>query len=203
MKIIDLSVTLNEDTPVYPGDPKFKIGKAGVLEKDGFNDHYISGGTHVGTHIDAPLHMVDNGKNLDEIPIGQFAGRGIYIKVDNKTFDIATVENAGIEEGDIVLFHTGMADIYDSEEYFENYPEIPEVIARYLADKKVKMVGVDMCGPDHEPFKIHKILLGSGVLIIENLTNLGQLEGKEFNLYALPIKLQLDGGPARVIAEVL
>lgn len=57
MKFIDLSVPLNEDTPVYPGDPKTKITTAGILEKDGYEDHYVCVGTHAGTHVDAPRHM--------------------------------------------------------------------------------------------------------------------------------------------------
>lgn len=202
MKIIDLSVSINERTPVYPGDHKTKIEPAGVFEKDGYNDHYVSIGTHVGTHIDAPLHMVDGGKTLDQIPIEQFVGRGKLIEVENKTFDLEAVQEAGIKEGDIVLFHTGMIESYLKETYFEEYPEIPVEIAKYLIEKKVKMVGMDMCSPDHPPFKIHRILLGAGVLIIENLTNLAELVGKEFTVYALPVKLQLDGASARVIAQL-
>ncbi len=58
MKLIDLSVLLNEKAPVYPGDPKTVIKQAGALDKDGANDNYVSVGTHVGTHIDAPFHML-------------------------------------------------------------------------------------------------------------------------------------------------
>lgn len=202
MKVVDLTVPLNEQTPVYPGDPTTVIKPAGIFSKDGFNDHLVSVGTHVGTHIDAPLHMLADGKSLDQIPVGQFVGRGVYVKVEDKKFDLDKIKNVGIEEGDIVLFHTGLIDIYNKEEYYSDYPEIPEEVAKYLVDKKVKMVGMDMSGPDHPPFKIHKILLGGGVLIIENLTNLSELANKDFTVYALPIKLQVDGAPARVIAQV-
>src|ERR1019366_8206420 len=140
------------------------------IEHDGFTDHYVSIGTHVGTHIDAPLHMIAYGKSLNEIPIDNFIGRGRYIKVDNNTFNIEAVKNAGIQPGDIVLFHTGMNSQYHEATYFEDYPTIPEELAAYLVDNKVKMIGMDMCSPDHEPYTIHKILLSGGVLIIENLT---------------------------------
>lgn len=202
MKIIDLSVSINEQTPVYPGDSHTKIEPAGVFDKDGFNDHYVSIGTHVGTHIDAPLHMIADGKTLDQIPIDQFFGRGVYIKVNDKKFDLAQVQSADIRGGDIALFHTGLSDIYQDPEYF-NHPSIPDEVADYLITKKIKMVGVDMASPDHEPFAIHKKLLGAGILIIENLTNLAELAGKEFTVYALPIKLQVDGAPARVIAQTV
>lgn len=201
MKIVDLSVPVNENTPVYPGDPKTVIRPAGVFDKDGFNDHLISIGTHVGTHIDAPFHMVSGGKKLDEIPIEHFVGRGCYVNAQNG-FDLEAIKQADIKEGDIVLLHTGIINRYHEPNYYEDYPEIPENVARYLVKKKIKMVGMDMSGPDHPPHNIHKILLGGGVLIIENLTNLNQLADKSFTVYALPIKLNLDGAPARVIAQL-
>jgi arylformamidase len=202
MKFVDLSVVLNEDTPVYPGDPKTKIEPAGVFEKDGYTDHFVSFGTHVGTHMDAPMHMVAGGKSLDQIPVEQFIGRGRYIKVENKEFNLEVLQEADIQEGDIVLFHTGMNEIYDQEEYFNNHPEMPEEIAKYLIEKKVKAVGVDMASPDHPPFKTHRILLSGNILIIENLTSLDKLAGKDFKVYALPTKLSLDGAPARVVAAI-
>ena len=199
---IDLSVPINNKTPIYPGDPETKIEPAGVLERDGYADSYVSIGTHVGTHVDAPTHMVAGGKTLDQIPVEQFIGRGRYVKVENKTFDLIVVQEAGVQAGDIVLFDTGLAVNYHEASYFEDYPALPEDIANYLVETNVKMVGFDMCSPDHEPYPIHKILLGGNVLIIENLTNLEQLAGKDFTIYALPVNLQIDGAPARVIAVV-
>lgn len=202
MKYIDLTQPLNDKTPIFPGDPETKITPVGILEKDGYQDHHVCIGTHVGTHIDAPSHMVLGGKSLDKFSIEKFIGKGVYIKVDGK-FDLKEIETTLIEEGDIVLFHTGMSDVYYQPKYFEEYPAMNEEIANYLVEKKIKMVGFDMCGPDHEPFPIHNILLGNDILIIENLTNLSQLSGGQFKVYALPIKLQIDGAPARVVAEIL
>jgi kynurenine formamidase len=202
--MIDLSVAVNENTPAYPGDPKISIEILGTFDKDTYNDHKVSFGIHSsGTHIDAPLHMVKDGKSLDQIPIEKFVGRGRLIKVDG-VFDIESVKNAKIEEADIVLFHTGMAEAYgqDDKYYGDSRPEMTEEIANYLVEKKIKMIGLDMCSPDKEPFPVHRILLGNEILIIENMTNLNQLEDKEFTVYALPINLQLDGAPARVIAEI-
>ena len=201
MKFIDLSVPINVDTPIYPGDPKTSIKPAGVLDKDGYCDHYLSMGTHVGTHVDAPMHMISGGQSLDQIPVDQFIGRGVYIDVADGIFD--AVREADIHEGDIVLLSTGMSAKYHEPVYFDDYPAMSEEIANYLVQKKVKMVGVDTCSVDNKDgFPVHKILLGGNVLIIENLTNLGQLAGKTFRIFALPINLQIDGAPARVIAEI-
>lgn len=202
MRIVDLSVRINEDTPVYPGDPKTKIEPAGQLAKDGFNDHFVSMGTHVGTHIDAPMHMLEDGKSLDKIPVQQFIGTGKYIKV-GAGFSLDDIKAADIQPGDIVVFNTGMSDQYLKPKYFDDYPAMDEEIAQFLVDKKVKMVGVDTCSVDNQDgFPIHKILLGGDVLIIENLTGLSALADQSFTIYALPLNLEIDGAPARVIAQI-
>lgn len=199
--LIDLSVTLNQQTPVYPGDPATKIEPAGVMERDGYTDHYISTNTHTGTHIDAPLHMIADVKALDQIPIEQFVGPGRLIEVTDG-FNLESLEQANIQAGDIVLFHTGMSNHYHEPVYFEKYPVMSEEIAHWLVERKVKMIGVDAGSVDDvDGFPIHKILLAGNVLIVENLTNLYKLSGKEFTVYALPMKLDIDGAPARVIAE--
>jgi len=196
---IDLSVPINEQTPVYPGDPKTQIQATGSLENDGFQDHVVTLGTHVGTHMDAPAHMIPEGKTLDQYPVERFIGKGIIIKVDQK-YNLDQIKKAPITRGGIVLFHTGFDKKYHSVEYFENYPVMPEDIAHYLVEKQVSIVGFDTCGPDNGPFPMHKILLAGDVLIIENLTGLERLGG-EFEVIALPAKFQLDGAPCRVVAK--
>lgn len=205
MTIVDLSIPISENTPVYPGDPPVKIEPAGTFAKDGYTDHLLSFGTHTATHIDAPLHMVEGGKTLAQFPADHFVGRGVYIKVKDGRFDLGTIKTAGIKAGDIVLFHTGLSDQFYEPEYWEIRSAMSEEIARYLVSLKPKIVGLDTGGADTKSspnHPIHKILLGGEVLIIENLTNLAQLEGKDFTVYALPIKLQVDGAPARVIAQI-
>ncbi len=201
MQYVDLSVDINEQTPVYPGDPAPVIVRALTIEKDGCNDHMVTFGTHLGTHMDAPLHMLEGGKTLDQYPIDSFIGSGKLIRVEGE-ITLEQVRSAGVEPGDVVLFWTGLSDIYNEQKYFEEYPVIPEEVAEYLGAQKVKIVGVDTCSVDHEEFVAHRKLLSQDVLIIENLTNLKELEGKEFTVYALPIKLQIDGAPARVIAQI-
>lgn len=202
MKLIDLSVPITEDMPVYPGDPHVIIKPAGNLQKDGFEDHYLSVGTHAGTHIDAPRHMIENAKGLDAFPLETFTGRGVYIKIKNNTFDLETIKTADIKKDDIVLFHTGMSNVFDKSTYFDDYPALPKEVVEYLIEKEIKLVGVDTCSVDHEEFIAHKLLLKHDILIIENLTNLKILQDKQFFVYAFPLKLSLDGSPVRVVAEV-
>lgn len=201
--IIDLSMRLNSDTPAYPGDPKIEIKQSNEFVNDGYEDHSIFMGTHTGTHIDAPAHMLEGGKTLDKFSPEQFIGRGVYILATDNEFRLEDVEKADIRRGDIVVFNTQMSYKLRDPTYFVDYPAMSEEIARYLVELKIKMVGVDTCSIDNKPhFPIHKILLENNILIIENLTNVEQLSGLESVIYALPIKLDLDGAPARVVAEV-
>lgn len=201
--IIDLSLRLNNATPAYPGDAKIEIKGVNALASQGYQDHSVFMGTHTGTHIDAPSHMIEGGKSLDKFPAAQFVGRGVYIVVNDKKFELNDVKESDIQEGDIVVFNTGMSYRIHDEAYFTEFPAMSAEIAEYLVERKVKMVGVDSCSIDNQPdFPVHKILLGNDILIIENLTNLEQLSEMDSRIYALPLKLDLDGAPARVIAEV-
>jgi arylformamidase len=200
---IDLTVPLNNQTPVYPGDPAVKVEPVAKLEKDGFTDHLLTTGNHAGTHIDAPMHMMAGGKSLTDFDISKFVGPGKLVEVKDHEFNLETVKAAEIQAGDIVLFYTGMDKHFYDESYYGNYPAMPEEVAEYLVALKVKMAGFDTGSADKEDgFPIHKTLLGGDVLIIENLINLDQLIGKNFQVFALPLKLDVDGAPARVIAQL-
>lgn len=200
--LIDLSILLNENTPVYPGDESPKFAENGTVAKNGVRDHNFTINNHTGTHIDAPSHMIDGGKNLNDFPIDTFVGRGVVLDIADGNFDLDKVKEQNPQAGDIVLFYTGMSNAYADQSYFEEYPEMPKNVAMYLVEQKISMVGTDSCSPDYPDFPIHKILLGGDVLIIENLTGIEKLIGKKFKVYALPLNLNIDGSPARVMAEI-
>jgi len=206
MKIIDLTQTFTSDMPVYPGDPKATLEQIAFIEKDTFNDHKITTVMHVGTHMDAPLHMIANGKTIDQILPDRFIGKGVVIDVRGKDkIDATVLENTQIEEESIVLLYTGFGAKYRDNDYFKDDPELTEDFANKIVELKVKMVGMDMLGPDlDKPWITHKILLGSEILILENLTNLDQLlDVTNFEVVALPAKFKADAAPVRVIAKIL
>ncbi|KKW03373.1 MAG: hypothetical protein UY35_C0007G0055 [Candidatus Saccharibacteria bacterium GW2011_GWC2_48_9] len=200
--IIDLSVHIDDRTPAYPGDPHFEARVAGAFEHDGYEGHSISMGTHTGTHIDAPSHMIPEGASLNMTDISRFVGRGRMVDA-TQGFSLDSLKLADIQAGDIVLFDTGTSARFYDASYFERYPTMPPDIAEYLVGRQVSMVGLDTCSADNTPgFPIHKILLSRDIHIIENLTNLAALAHQEFRVFALPLNLSLDGAPARVIAEI-
>lgn len=160
-------------------------------------------GTHVGTHIDAPAHMIVGGKTLDKYDLSKFIGNGALIDVRKKDVIDSKLSIDKIKPTDIVLFMSGMDKNYFSASYFENYPVLTAELAKALIKKGVKMIGLDTCSPDKAPYEIHKLLLKNDILIIENLTNLDQLIDKQFKALALPLNLQTEGAPVRVIAEIM
>ncbi|WP_088052606.1 cyclase family protein [Virgibacillus dakarensis] len=83
-KIVDLSIVINNETPVYPGNPKPNIFPAATISTDGYNVTKFEIGTHTGTHVDAPYHINQGGNLIDEIPLKQFIDEGILINVTNK-----------------------------------------------------------------------------------------------------------------------
>jgi kynurenine formamidase len=204
--IHDLSVPLTDQTPVFPGDPRLEITTASTIAETGCMLHSVKLGTHNGTHIDAPAHMIEGAATLGQIPVETFVGTGKLVEgFSVEALEALEAAGNGIAAGDIVLFHTGASERFDEEWYFTGYPVMPDEVADWLVAKGVKLVGLDTCSADNvEGFPIHKKLLGAGIPIIETLRitqdTLAALRGQQFDVYALPLKLDLDGAPARVIA---
>jgi kynurenine formamidase len=204
MKIIDLTHPLSSSTPVFPGDPSISLSQSAFISKDTYNDHRLVTQMHVGTHIDAPLHMIDEGKRIDEIPVDSFVGNGVLIDANGKKeIGRDVLENVEIKPGDIALVCSGFGGKFEKKEYFPGSPFLTVDFANAIVARGVKMLGMDFSGPDiDDSWPVHKILLGNNILIIENLFNLEKLQGEEFEIIALPLNIVSDGSPARVIARI-
>jgi kynurenine formamidase len=201
---IDLTHTFSENTPVYPGDPPTELHQIAEFHSDGYSDFKLETTMHVGTHIDAPMHMTADGCYVSEINVNSLSANGYLIDARNHNLLPPQLINLNkIQPGDIVLVYTGFGSKFHHPNYFKDYPEFSEKFARLLVEANVSMVGMDTPSPDRSPYMIHKLLLSENILIIENLTNLDKLLGvAQFRVYAFPLKLISDASPARVIAEV-
>ena len=204
MKLIDISQTLNETTPTYPGDHKTTLSLYKTIEKDGFNAYLLHSGLHSGTHIDIPLHLTDDNKTAADFELERFCGKGVLLDVrDEKTITMKTEYKKIISEQDIVLLLTNHDKHYGNEEYFTQHPTISEEFADYLLLKKIKMLGFDMPAPDYAPYTLHKKLLENGVFLLENLTNLQALTSvPSFQVMALPIKISAEASFVRAVCVI-
>ncbi len=200
MTYLDLTQTFTSTMPVYPGDATPELKR--FDEPGDIVAYHVSTGMHVGTHMDAPLHMVANGKRLSEISLDKFFGLGKLVDArGQQTIGPELLQN--ISEGDVVLVLTGFGDKFRDPDYYEKHPVLTEGFAKRLVELKVKIVGTDTPSPDREPFSVHKILLGHEILILENLTNLEKLVNKNFEVVALPVKFETEAAPVRVVAKII
>lgn len=188
---------IDEKTPNFPGDPILKIKRHNVKENT-YGKTFLEIHTHVSTHIDAPSHMIENGKTLSDFPINKFIGEAIVIDVRGQN----NIEPrlSGIHKGDFVFFLTSHSDKAYYPDYFNNNPVITEKTAQKLVEKRISIVGLDSFTPDNQPYNVHKIFLKNDILIVENLVNLNKLPGKRFKCFIMPMKITgADGAPCRII----
>ena len=197
--IIDISREIKEDMTIYKNNEenKPKITKVTSVETDGSNSTKINLYSHTGTHIDVPYHVFETGKKVNDISLDKFYGKC-------KVFDLTNVEEKiikedleklDIKEGDIILFKTK-----NSFKEELNFVYLDKTAAEYLVSKKIKTVGIDSLGierdqPEHET---HKFFLKAEIPIIEGL-NLKEAEEGEYILCCFPLKINIDGSPARAI----
>jgi len=202
MKFIDLTHTFTQSMFFYSEHPVPELVQIADFDKQGYIDHQIKTSMHVGTHIDAPFHMLKDGKRLSQISIDKFFGIGHLIDArGKKEIEVDLLDNHLIEKGDIVFILTGFYKKFGHEDYFRKHPGVSYDFTLKIIDLGVKIFGLDTPGPDS---KIHKLLFEHEILIIENLTNLESLLGiSQFEVFALPPKFDTEAAPVRVIARIV
>jgi len=208
-QILDLTQPIAPGMPVYPGTDAPAITASHTVEEHGFLEHRLTLLTHTGTHLDAPAHMLAGGRTLDSYPVGHFVGRAIAIDVANAPGgavgrDVLAPHRAALAGSDFLLLCTGWSQRWGLDAYFEGFPVLTPDAAAWLADLDLRGVGVDAISVDAAGaavYAVHEILLGRGLVIVENLTNLRALVGRAFTFACLPLKLAgADGAPVRAIA---
>lgn len=208
MKLYDISLTIAEDLPVWPGDPKIELKKISQID-DGeeANVTHLSACVHIGTHVDAPDHFLGNGEGVDNLSLDLLVGPALVVEVQvDGQITAMDLQSINIPEGTKrLLIKTSNSQIWAEgmKEFKEDFIAIEADAAEYLVQQGVEVVGVDYLSvaPFADPAPTHKILLKAGALIIEGL-NLSEIEPGEYTLYCLPLKIKgSDGAPARVLLQ--
>ena len=215
MRIVDLSVPLRAGMQVYPGDPAVQLDRAVRLEVDGVNVLAIHAGSHTGTHVDAPFHVLADGARLDELDLGLFHGPAVVADVrglpPRAAIDWAALEPYAprLGPGVVLVLHTGWSAHFGTREYLA-HPWLTADAARRIVATGVRTVAVDALSPDPTenapegdlPFPAHRVLLGAGGVIVENLTNVAAMaELPDPVLSCFPLALAgADGAPVRAVA---
>lgn len=206
-RLHDVTVTIRESMPVWPGDPGFERSLAASIEKgDPANVSLITMGSHVGTHVDAPVHFVPGASTLDEMPIDVLVGEAAVFELDVKDMItesvLETLELTGRER---VLFKTRNSQLWDSDMFISDYVSFTPEAAMHLVDLGIKLVGIDYLsiGAYHDGARTHQVFLKNNVVVVEGL-NLSEIHPGLYEIMCLPLKiLGGDGAPARVFLREL
>jgi arylformamidase len=204
MKLIDVSVPLDENLPNYPNNTPFSLEPIKrVARGDSSNVSSLHMSAHAGTHVDAPRHFFDDGAGTEALPLEMLIGRSRVVELTTRkgitADDLAHVD---LSEDVRVLIKTHNSRLWGSPEFQPDYSGVSESGARYLVERGIKLVGVDYLSV--EEFKkpgapAHHVLLGAGVIVIEGL-NLRDVEPGIYEMFCLPIHVVgSDGAPARVV----
>ena len=195
--IYDLSVPIENEMFVYPGDPEVKIEKTILIEESGCNVSRLCIGTHSGTHVDMPLHFIKNGDGCTDISLEKCMGRAYVAPCAILGGVVMPPEN--IPECEILLVSTGWDELYGSKQFFENVPPLSEEFAEIAKRLNLKAIGVDLPTVDKDGF-LHRALLGSGILIYETLFGLSEISGKCGTFVGAPLKISTgDASPVRAV----
>ncbi len=214
MKIIDLTLTVSDKIPTFPGSPQPNFIPWENVKEDGYNLELLFLSTHTGTHMDAPYHFLEKGAKIHEISLKKLVSEAVLIKSKKKggesitKIDIQKFEkkHGKIASFSSVIFYTGWQRNLQKKYYFTKNPGLSVSAAKYLASKKISLVGIDSPSIDlgtDSKFSVHQIFAKKGMLIVENLANLDKIKSSKFHLVVLPLKLKnATGSPVRAVAFV-
>ncbi len=202
--MIDISWPLEHgSTTEYKDRETLAIELMARFETHGMEESRFCMGTHTGTHIDAPGHFIKGGKTIDQFPLSTFFGESLVIDVSQVEEIITEVDLKGyeIKQGGIVLFKTSNSLLPATGAFYKEFVYLSVDGAEYLADKGVKLVGIDYLSiersqPDHPT---HKALLSKDIPIVEGL-RLAHVEQGAYMLSCLPLKfVGTEAAPCRAV----
>ena len=211
MPLIDLSHPLRHGLPSFPGDPSLVIEPHCTTASEArCNVSRISMGSHQGTHLDAMFHFIDDGRTLGQMPLDWFYGPARVLRIPRGAGEEITVADfaaheATLQPGARILFETGWHREFGTERFFTDYPSMTQEAARYLASRRLRLIGMDTPTPGRDYYEIHHTLLAKDVemVIVESLAHLDRLPDTEFTFIGFPLNFAgRDGSPIRAVAVV-
>jgi acyl-CoA synthetase (AMP-forming)/AMP-acid ligase II/kynurenine formamidase len=216
-RLVDLSHPLHEGMLTFPGlnHPRTEVTQLARHGVEGRATRRLVLGTHTGTHLDAPLHFVEGGGSIDQVPLSTLVGPATVADLGPagplEEVSLARLQAAvgGSLRHPRVLLRFGWSARFGRMDFYTESPFLARDACAWLVEQGAALVGMDVPSPDdprlgygsEQDSPNHHILLGAGVILLEYLNNLEQLSAPEVFLAALPLRVRgADGAPARVIA---
>lgn len=202
LKIIDISMKISQNMIVYKNKeekkPIFKVDSN--FKNSTAYETSICMNLHTGTHLDMPLHMIEDGKTSEYLNLNNLVTNCKVFDLTNlkDSIDFESIKDFDINKSDFILFKT--KNSYKTEFDF-NFVYLAKDAAKYLAEKNIKGVGIDALGIERNQTNhpTHKELLSKDIIIIEGL-NLKNVDQGEYKLIALPLNIEsVEALPLRAI----
>jgi kynurenine formamidase len=212
-KLVDLSHPLAHGQLNFPFDPKISIVVHNTVASIGYNMTQVTMATHQGTHLDVPYHFFDDGKTVDQMPLERFYGPaslvdlapGSHLAAKTPiTLEMLLPHEAKFQPGAKVIYRTGWDRTFGTPECFSDFPTLTLEAARWIAQRRIGLLGMDTFTPSVDWMEVHHALLHKDVeiVIVEGLTNLDKLP-EHFTFMGFPLNFQgRDGSPIRAVALV-
>jgi arylformamidase len=208
----DISVPIKQGMVYFPTDPLppkvYRYSDRALGSKVTMSMLEII--SHTGTHIDSPLHFIEGGSTISDMPLEATVGPARVIEIkDKESIKAAELKTKNIKKGERVLFKTRNSPGWcEAERFSDDYCYLDDDAADYLVEVGVRLVGIDFItiGYIKRPENInktHTALLGAGIYVMEGC-NLGQVPPGEYELICLPLLMYNgDAGPSRAILRSL
>jgi kynurenine formamidase len=208
-RIYELSQRIENGMTVFPGDPEPRLEPAPAAAAP-WRVSQLHLGTHTGTHIDAASHFDPTGRTIDQYPLERFILPGVLAAALNLADDqpigpeFLVEALARLPKGGALAVRTDWDRFWGTDRYCR-HPYLTPEAAQALVAEGVGLLAIDALNPDstvQESSRVHEILLGNDILIVENLTGLAQLQaGRIYRFSFTPLLLRaLDGSPVRAVA---
>lgn len=212
IEIVDLSVAFSEGMPRFPARwfPEFSIREVHSERHDRRRFTSLQLFAHNGTHVESSNHLTGHESTIDTVALGRFGGLPTIVDLrdvpDGTEISLDTVRSRldanGATPGRIVLLMTGYNDrSWGQDSFWESSPWLSVEAAEYVTSAKPALVGLDFQTerPRDNNFAIHRVLLGSEVVLCEYLFNLDRLD-EETLFLALPMKVTgTEAAPVRAV----
>jgi arylformamidase len=204
--IHDISLSLTESLPVWPGDPPLSILRLQELARgDTATVSAISMGVHCGTHVDAPAHYLLHGRNVESLPLDRLIGPAQVVEVaTNAPVGPALLASLGIADHTRrLLLRTPFSNQTErcSSQFNKDFASLTPDGAAWLCDHDIQLLGLDTpsVGPFNDPLPCHRLLLQADIVVVE-LLNLAGIRPGFYHFICLPLRLVgLEGSPARAV----
>ena len=200
--IIDISQEIHSGMFVYPGDPQFTSREVLSFARGNvFEVSELTIGSHCGTHIDAPLHMIPGGAPLERLPLEAFYGPCRVLTLPAAVINEKMLAEQNIMEGERILLRTDPSGENRSAERFN--PSVLSVrAAQYLVERRIRLLGIDAPTVENMELcdgEIHRMLMNAGIAIVEGLC-LEKATHTHYTLSAFPLRLKGENGsPCRAV----